>query len=167
MSLPMPCLSGLPRLCLPGTPARPLLALGKSLSFWWGTRRPFRTSIIYQCSGVECHINCNLSNTSLMRTEDDRSRLNDNARAIVRSRIHSLQQRSHDPAISLNGNNRAGSVLSAGHRKRDGRAGACEARGVYKLSTGENPCALAVAYKVIWAIERKDGQSYEDLIERR
>jgi len=36
--------------------------------------------------------------------------------------------------------------------------------GVYKLDIGGNACALGSAYKAVWACERKQGQSFEDLI---
>lgn len=91
-SLPLPRLSGLPRLCSPAMPARPVLALEQSCSLRWGDWRPLRTSITYQCSDVEWHFNCNLSNGSLTQTEDGWSRPNDDARAIIRSRTPTLQQ---------------------------------------------------------------------------
>ena len=36
--------------------------------------------------------------------------------------------------------------------------------GVYKLDVGGNACALGSAYKAVWACERKDGETFEDLI---
>jgi xylulokinase len=36
--------------------------------------------------------------------------------------------------------------------------------GVYKLDIGGNACALGSAYKAVWAVERKAGQTFEDLI---
>ena len=39
--------------------------------------------------------------------------------------------------------------------------------GVYKLDIGGNACALGSAYKAVWACERKDGQTFEDLIGSR
>lgn len=38
------------------------------------------------------------------------------------------------------------------------------AEGVYKLDVGGNACALGGAYKAVWAMERKEGESFEDLI---
>jgi xylulokinase len=32
---------------------------------------------------------------------------------------------------------------------------------------GENACALGAAYKAVWAVEREDRQSFEDLIGQR
>ena len=39
--------------------------------------------------------------------------------------------------------------------------------GVYKLDIGGNACALGAAYKAVWGCERKDGQTFEDLIGER
>ena len=39
--------------------------------------------------------------------------------------------------------------------------------GVFKLDVGENACALGGAYKAVWAMERKDGETFEDLIGAR
>lgn len=36
--------------------------------------------------------------------------------------------------------------------------------GVYKLDVGGNACALGGAYKAVWAMERKEGESFEELI---
>jgi xylulokinase len=36
--------------------------------------------------------------------------------------------------------------------------------GVWKLDVGGNACALGGAYKAVWAIERKEGESFEELI---
>lgn len=41
------------------------------------------------------------------------------------------------------------------------------ADGVYKLDVGGNACALGGAYKAVWALERGDGQSFDDLIAQR
>lgn len=39
--------------------------------------------------------------------------------------------------------------------------------GVYKLDVGGNACALGSAYKAVWACERKEGETFEDLIGAR
>ena len=41
------------------------------------------------------------------------------------------------------------------------------AEGVYKLDVGHNACALGAAYKAVWARERQEGQTFEDLIGAR
>lgn len=38
------------------------------------------------------------------------------------------------------------------------------AEGVYRLDVGGNACALGGAYKAVWAVERKEGESFEELI---
>lgn len=39
--------------------------------------------------------------------------------------------------------------------------------GVYKLDVGGNACALGGAYKAVWAFERKDGETFDELIGKR
>lgn len=39
--------------------------------------------------------------------------------------------------------------------------------GVYRLDVGGNACALGSAYKAVWAVERKSGETFEDLIGSR
>lgn len=39
--------------------------------------------------------------------------------------------------------------------------------GIYKLDVGENACALGAAYKAVWACERQEGESFEELIGKR
>ncbi|KAH7313405.1 hypothetical protein B0I35DRAFT_355602 [Stachybotrys elegans] len=39
--------------------------------------------------------------------------------------------------------------------------------GVYKLDVGGSACALGGAYKAVWAIERKDGETFDELIGKR
>lgn len=41
------------------------------------------------------------------------------------------------------------------------------AEGVWRLDVGGNACALGGAYKAVWAIERKEGESFEELIGER
>ncbi|KAE9972182.1 hypothetical protein BLS_002041 [Venturia inaequalis] len=41
------------------------------------------------------------------------------------------------------------------------------AEGVYKLDIGGNACALGAAYKAVWGCERKDGETFEELIGAR
>jgi xylulokinase len=97
------------------------------------------------------------------------------ARAIVESQILSLRLRSqklvHSPAeglppqpgrIYLVG---GGSLNPAIARIIGDVLGGAE--GVWKLDVGGNACALGGAYKAVWAIERKDGESFEDLIGKR
>ncbi|KAH8894756.1 actin-like ATPase domain-containing protein [Thozetella sp. PMI_491] len=39
--------------------------------------------------------------------------------------------------------------------------------GVYKLDVGGNACALGGAYKAVWALERRDGETFDELIGKR
>jgi len=39
--------------------------------------------------------------------------------------------------------------------------------GLYKLDVGGNACALGGAYKAVWATERGDGESFDELIGKR
>ena len=39
--------------------------------------------------------------------------------------------------------------------------------GVYKLDVGGNACALGGAYKAVWALERRDGENFDELIGQR
>ncbi|KAH7349923.1 D-xylulose kinase [Plectosphaerella cucumerina] len=41
------------------------------------------------------------------------------------------------------------------------------AEGVYRLDVGGNACALGGAYKAVWALERAEGESFDELIGRR
>jgi xylulokinase len=43
--------------------------------------------------------------------------------------------------------------------------GGCE--GVYKLDVGGSACAMGGAYKALWAVERKDGETFDELIGKR
>jgi xylulokinase len=97
------------------------------------------------------------------------------ARTIVESQILSLKLRSqklvHSPAdgappqprrIYLVG---GGSLNPSIARIVGDVLGGTE--GVYKLDVGGNACALGGAYKAVWAVERKPGESFEDLIGSR
>lgn len=39
--------------------------------------------------------------------------------------------------------------------------------GVYRLDVGGNACALGGAYKALWALERNEGETFDDLIGKR
>lgn len=36
--------------------------------------------------------------------------------------------------------------------------------GVYRLGVGGNACALGSAYKAVWAVERREGETFEQLV---
>ncbi|KAL8766116.1 MAG: hypothetical protein Q9209_007014 [Squamulea sp. 1 TL-2023] len=102
----------------------------------------------------------------------------DDARAIVESQLLSLRLRSRDIVESPTGPNAhlppqprriylvGGGSQNATIAKMAGQVlGGVE--GVYRLDVGENACALGAAYKAVWAVEREDKQSFEELIGAR
>jgi xylulokinase len=96
----------------------------------------------------------------------------DDARAIVESQMLSLRLRSQElvdsPGDAIPPQPRrvylvgGGSLSPAIARVAGDVLGGSE--GVYKLDVGGNACALGGAYKAIWALERKEGETFEDLI---
>ncbi|PBP28669.1 actin-like ATPase domain-containing protein [Diplocarpon rosae] len=94
------------------------------------------------------------------------------ARTIVESQILSLRLRSqklvHSPAAGTPPQPRriylvgGGSPNPAIARIIGDVLGGAE--GVWKLDVAGNACALGGAYKAVWAMERKDGESFEELI---
>jgi xylulokinase len=99
----------------------------------------------------------------------------DDARAIIESQILSLRLRSqklvHSPGAGLPAQPRriylvgGGSLNSAIARIVGDVLGGTE--GVWRLDVGGNACALGAAYKAVWAVERKVGESFEELIGER
>jgi xylulokinase len=97
------------------------------------------------------------------------------ARAIVESQILSLRLRSqnlvHSPAKDLPPQPRriylvgGGSLNPAIARVVGDVLGGAE--GVWRLDVGGNACALGGAYKAVWAMERMEGESFEELIGER
>ncbi|PMD23994.1 actin-like ATPase domain-containing protein [Hyaloscypha hepaticicola] len=97
------------------------------------------------------------------------------ARAIVESQTLSLRLRSqklvNSPAAGVPPQPRriylvgGGSLNPAIARIVGDVLGGVE--GVWKLDVGGNACALGGAYKAVWAIERKEGESFEELIGER
>ncbi|KAL8694994.1 MAG: hypothetical protein Q9218_000466 [Villophora microphyllina] len=102
----------------------------------------------------------------------------DDARAIVESQFLSLRLRSRDLVESPTGANAhlppqprrvylvGGGSRNAAIAKIAGEVlGGVE--GIFRLDVGENACALGAAYKAAWSVERKPGQSFEELIGAR
>ncbi|TVY22824.1 putative D-xylulose kinase A [Lachnellula hyalina] len=97
------------------------------------------------------------------------------ARIIVESQMLSLRLRSHNlthkPSPGLPPQPRriylvgGGSLNPAIARIIGDVLGGTE--GVWKLDVGGNACALGGAYKAVWAMERNEGESFEDLIGER
>lgn len=117
------------------------------------------------------------SDGSLTETSSDF--VPDDARNIVESQMLSLRLRSAplvQPEKDENGKEHppqpkrvylvgGGSANSAIARIAGEVLGSVE--GVFKLDIGGNACALGSAYKAVWGCERKNGQTFEDLIGSR
>ena len=113
---------------------------------------------------------------ALMASDDKTWNLpNDDARAIVESQFLSLRLRSRDLVESPTGPNAhlppqprrvylvGGGSRNAAIAKLAGEVlGGVE--GVYRLDVGENACALGAAYKAVWAVERTEGETFEELV---
>ena len=99
----------------------------------------------------------------------------DNARIIVESQLLSLRLRSkdlvHSPDQALPPQPRRVYLVGGGSRNKAiaqvvGQVlGGSE--GVFKLDVGANACALGAAYKAVWAMERRERETFEDLIGSR
>jgi xylulokinase len=115
------------------------------------------------------------SNGKLEESERGWNLPDDDARAIVESQALSLKLRSkslvHSPSAGFPPQPRriylvgGGSLNPAIARVIGDVLGGTE--GVYKLDVGGNACALGGAYKAVWALERKEGETFEDLIGAR
>lgn len=99
----------------------------------------------------------------------------EDARVIVESQFLSMRLRSRDlvrsPGKDLPPQPRRIYLVGGGSRNKAIARLAGEvlggSEGIFKLDLGENACALGAAYKAVWALERADGQSFEDLIGSR
>lgn len=99
----------------------------------------------------------------------------DRARLIVESQLLSLRLRSRElvrsPDQNLPPQPRRIYLVGGGSRNKAIAKVAGEvlggSEGIYKLDVGENACALGAAYKAVWACERQDGESFEELIGKR
>lgn len=97
------------------------------------------------------------------------------ARVIVESQALSMRLRSqnlvHPPTPSLPAQPRriylvgGGSLNPAIARVIGDVLGGAD--GVYKLDVGGSACAMGGAYKAVWAMERKEGETFDDLIGKR
>ena len=97
----------------------------------------------------------------------------DDARAIVESQLLSLRLRSRalvstDTASGTPPQPRRVYLVGGGSQNSAIAKVAGEVlggvEGVWKLDVGQNACALGAAYKAVWTVERRDGESFEDLI---
>ncbi|KAL8789243.1 MAG: hypothetical protein Q9195_006889 [Heterodermia aff. obscurata] len=100
----------------------------------------------------------------------------DDVRAIIESQLLSLRLRSEDLVEppqdkSLPAQPRRIYLVGGGSKNLAIAKIAGEVlggvEGVYRLDVGDNACALGAAYKAVWAAERREGETFEQLIGSR
>jgi xylulokinase len=120
----------------------------------------------------------NASTNDLKDTPNDF--IEDDARNIVESQMLSLRLRSQN-LVQPGKDPKTGDELPAQPRRvylvGGGSANPAIAEicaevlgsveGIFRLDIGGNACALGAAYKAVWGCERKNGESFEDLIGSR
>ena len=134
-----------------------------------------KPEIIPNLPNGEWHFNYDPESGKLEESEDGLRKPEDDARIIVESQMLSLRLRSrqlvHSPVEGLPPQPRRVYLVGGGSRNNAIAKVAGEilggSEGVFKLDVGENACALGGAYKAVWAIERRDGETFEDLIGAR
>ncbi|KAK3332509.1 hypothetical protein B0T19DRAFT_105061 [Cercophora scortea] len=118
---------------------------------------------------------CNAADGSGLEEAKEAWPAETDARAIVESQALSMRLRSqklvHSPGNGLPAQPRriylvgGGSLNPAIARVIGDVLGGVD--GVYKLDVGGNACALGGAYKAVWAFERADGETFDELIGKR
>jgi xylulokinase len=134
-----------------------------------------RPEIIPNLPIGEWHATYEPDTNTLKRTESVPNVPQDDARVIVESQFLSLRLRSASlvqaPSKDLPPQPRRIYLVGGGSRNTAIAKIAGEvlgsSEGIYKLDIGENACALGSAYKAVWAVERSEGESFEDLIGKR
>lgn len=134
-----------------------------------------RPEIIPNLPVGEWHFEYDATSGELRKTQGVPRSPEQDARVIVESQFLSLRLRSrelvHSPAPGLPPQPRRVYMVGGGSRNKAIAQVAGEvlggSEGVFKLDVGENACALGAAYKAVWAIERAEGESFEDLISKR
>jgi xylulokinase len=134
-----------------------------------------RPEIIPNLPQGEWHYEYDPATDNLTKTSKVRDAPKEDARVIVESQMLSLRLRSqdlvHSPGGDLPPQPRRVYVVGGGSRNKAIAKVAGEvlggSDGVWKLDVGENACALGSAYKAVWAVERKKGETFEDLIGER
>jgi xylulokinase len=152
----------------------PELATSDTKSMQLGLYFP-RPEIIPNLPQGEWHYDYDSNNDNLSKTSSVRNSPTEDARVIVESQMLSLRLRSrelvHSPGQNLPPQPRRVYVVGGGSRNKAIAKVAGEvlggSDGVWKLDVGENACALGSAYKAVWAVERKEGETFEDLIGER
>ncbi|KAI1908003.1 hypothetical protein LOZ61_000816 [Ophidiomyces ophidiicola] len=134
-----------------------------------------RPEIVPNLRSGEWYFNYYAQDKRLQATPGDWNGPIDNARAIVESQMLSLRLRSkdlvHSPKNGIPPQPRRVYLVGGGSRNHAIVKVAGEVlggfEGVYRLDVGENACALGAAYKAVWAVERSNGQTFEDIIGER
>jgi xylulokinase len=134
-----------------------------------------RPEIIPNLSVGEWHFEYDPESGNLTPTEKVPQSPEQDARIIVESQFLSLRLRSRDlvssPGQDLPPQPRRVYMVGGGSRNKAIAKVAGEvlggSEGVFKLDVGENACALGAAYKAVWAMERAEGETFEELIGKR
>ena len=134
-----------------------------------------RPEIIPNLPMGEWHFSYNSRNDELSPEKTVPQSPEQDARVIVESQLLSLRLRSRDlvssPAQGLPPQPRRIYLVGGGSRNKAIAKVAGEvlggSEGVFQLDVGENACALGAAYKAVWAVERQQGETFEELIGRR
>ena len=134
-----------------------------------------RPEIIPNLPEGEWHAEWDAETGELRRTKKVPNQPQDDARVIVESQFLSLRLRSRElvrsPTQGLPPQPRRVYLVGGGSRNKAIAKVAGEvlggSEGVWKLDVGENACALGSAYKAVWAMERSEGETFEDLISKR
>ncbi|KAJ9273718.1 hypothetical protein DTO212C5_352 [Paecilomyces variotii] len=134
-----------------------------------------RPEIVPNLPAGQWHFNYNPKDQALQETTDGWDKPLDDARAIVESQLLSLRLRSkgltQSPAEGIPAQPRRVYLVGGGSKNKAIAKVAGEVlggvEGVYKLDVGDNACALGAAYKAVWGLERKPGQTFEELIGQR
>lgn len=134
-----------------------------------------RPEIVPNLPALEAHYTYSSTNSSISRVDSTPNPRQADARVIVESQFLSMRLRAQN-VVRSPGNDTppqprrlylvGGGSKNAAIAKVAGEVlGGSE--GVYKLDLGENACALGAAYKAVWAVERGQGESFEELIGKR
>ncbi|KAL2866241.1 xylulokinase [Aspergillus lucknowensis] len=134
-----------------------------------------RPEIVPNVRSGQWRFNYNPTKGSLTETDNGWDRPLDEARTIVESQLLSLRLRSRgltsSPGKGIPAQPRRVYLVGGGSKNKAIAKIAGEilggSEGVYKLEIGDNACALGAAYKAVWALERTNGQKFEDLIGQR
>jgi len=120
---------------------------------------------------------CNPTDGSDLQEETEEWPVETDARVIVESQALSMRLRSQnlvskpDPSGKLPAQPRRVYLVGGGSLNPAIQSILADvlggAEGVYKLDVGGNACALGGAYKAVWAFERVQGETFDELIGKR